>query len=119
MNEVTDLGSVFHLAAPGANTNIFPTNLTLHSASKNVAVLRIQFNLAVAGKLDIVETDGTTTIVSPLLAGATLNAGQPYALSYEARAATPAGKQLSYNFQLETNGIVNHGRVTECDGSGN
>lgn len=117
--EVNDLASEWNLPAPGANANILTAGLQLRAAARNVAVLRIQINLAVASKIKIVETDGTTTFASELLGGTTLNANQPYALAYEARAQTKAGKRLTYNFQVETDGVIQHLRVTECDGSGN
>lgn len=117
--EVTDLGSLWNLPAPGAGVNLFATNLQLRAAGRGVAVLRIQASLAIAGKLDLVESDGTTTIVGAVLDGATLGASHPNGFVYEARKTTPAGKALSYNFRLETDGIVNHLRVTECDGTGN
>ena len=84
------------IAAPGANTDILSTALT----PKEGSALKITVLLATGSVFNMTVTDGTNTYTGGLNASAALNAGDRYTFTV---GADPAN---SYNFQVETDGII-------------
>ena len=89
--------TIFNGSAPGANTDIFASDISPTAGSVRA---RITLALTAGSVFNITATDGSTTHVWGLDASATLQAADIY--SYEF-ATDPA---LDYNCQVETDGVI-------------
>lgn len=90
----------FDIAAPGANTNIMTTSITPLMSCR----LRVGVVLETASVFNVTETSGATTNTYGLNESVPLAANDYYVFD------VPAGAAYSYNFQVETDGII--GRLT-------
>jgi len=114
----------FLLAAPGANTD-FVTDFTV---AKHCTSLRIAVCLATSSVLNLMMVDAGATSANVLAAGlngnVALTAGALYTFSVpvtrtedgEADDAT-GSNVINYNFQVETNGVINLLIVDEMVGA--
>ena len=87
----------YNIAAPGANTNI----ITGIAPKLGAGIFRIGLALATASVFNYTVTDGTTGFTVGLYASAALTAGDQYLLDIP-----HLGPSYTYNFQVETDGIV-------------
>ena len=87
----------FNLAAPGANTAILTSNLT---PAEGATLIRVGVALAAGSVFNITATDGATAHKWGLNASAALQAADYY--SFE----VVADRTLAYNFEVETDGII-------------
>ena len=94
----------FTITAPGANTNILTTSLT----PRMDGVMRLTIVLATASVFNVTITNGSTTYTCGLNASTSLNAGDLYFFSFGVSSLN------TYNFQVETNGVINILQVEEC-----
>lgn len=101
------IATVFNQSAPGANTNILSTALT---PIRNDSVFRITVCLATASVLNTTVTSSGTTKTIGLNASSALQAGDMYTFSFGVRST------YTYNFQVETDGVINLLLVEEVVG---
>lgn len=97
--------AIFNRAAPGANTDILTTAIT----PKEGCAIKITALLATGSVLNMTVTDGTTTFTGGLNSSTSLNAGDWYTFTIGANPVetnSGDGNPLSYNFQVETDGII-------------
>lgn len=108
------LATVYALAAPGANTNI----VTPFSVSESAVALRVTVCLTTGSVFNVRVTDGSTAYTMGLNASAALNAGDIYTFTFGARrySSQTGTTELTYSFQVETNGIINMLFVEEVTG---
>ena len=103
---------LFNRAAPGANANILTASLTVQEG----CAVRVTVVLATASVFNVVISDGTDTFTCGLNASVALNAGDMYAFSFGLNpneTNSGSGTTLTYNFQVETNGVINILNVEE------
>lgn len=98
MSERIYKGHRYNLAAPGANTNILAANATPETPGSSA--FRVTVALAVASVFNVRVTDGTDAFTWGLNESVALNAGDLYTFTFGVQ------KGLSYNFQVETDGII-------------
>lgn len=91
------------IAAPGANTNILSTSLTPKMSCR----MRIYITLATASVVNYTETVAGVTQTIGLNESVPLSAGDEHIFDH---AASP---DASYNYQVETNGIITKLKVEE------
>lgn len=103
-DEIIGQTRLFNRAAPGANTNIATTALT---PAYPVSAFRITVALATASVFNVTETVGATTNTYGLNASAALNAGDVYTF------VMGVNNSATYNFQVETDGIIRKLQVDE------
>jgi hypothetical protein len=101
------LGEKHALAAPGANTDIFATDLRPNCGR---SAMRVTVSLAVSSVLNVTITNGTTKYTIALFDGAALPASALRSLTFS------CGSAYSYNLQVATNGIIQHLLVEEIAG---
>ena len=97
-------------AAPGANANILTVGLTPKMAT---GIWRISVVLAVASVFNMTETDGTTAYTHGLNSSSALNAGDMYTFDVPHMGKPTSGTTFTYNFQVETDGIIRRLTVSE------
>ena len=115
MPRVTRLGFKYAGTAPGANTNIFTTGLKV---SEGCAALRVTVCLTTASVFNIyTDSDGGTDYTCGLNSSSALQAGDVYTFTFGALAYDAAGNRLSYNFQVETDGVIRFLIVDEVIGA--
>lgn len=100
-------GAQHALAAPGANTDIFATDLT---PTNQRSAMRVTVSLAVASVFNVTITNGTTEYTIGLNGGVALVASTLYTFSFS------CGSAYSYNFRVATNGVIQHLLVEEIAG---
>ncbi len=94
----------FTIAAPGANTNILSTSLTpTYGGYFQVFVV-----LATGSVFNMTETRSSTTYTVGLNKSTALVSGDGYVFSF------PVSTSSTYNFQVETDGIIRILRVIEA-----
>ncbi len=104
---IVALATVYAGAAPGINTNILSTGVQV---SPSASAIRVTVVLATSSVFNFTVTDGTTAYTVGLNASAALNAGDAYTFVFGARRykSQPNGSvELTYNFQVETDGVIN------------
>lgn len=94
------------VAAPGANTDIIGSDIT---PDRNGA-FRVTVVLATASVLNVMIDDGTNSYACGLNESNALQAGDLYTFTFS------VAKQNGYNFQVETNGIIQVLQVDEVSG---
>lgn len=97
----------YNLPAPGANTNILPEDLP---AGIGASAYIINVVLGTASVFNVRVTDGTTPFTWGLNSSLTLSAGDLFSFSL------PVQEGLQYNFQVETDGVVQLLNVDEVFG---
>lgn len=95
--------SEFAKAAPGANTNILSESIT----PKMGGAFRVTVVLAVASVFNVRASNGSTAYTWGLNRSVALSAGDIYTFTF---GVVPAE---SYNFQVETDGIIQKLQVDE------
>ena len=93
----------FNVSAPGANTDILSTALTPTYG----AAWRITVCLATASVFNMTITNGGTTFTCGINSSVALNAGDLYAFTV---GVNPSN---TYNFRVETNGVINILQIDE------
>ena len=88
--------TVFNGAAPGANTDMLAADLT----PGRRGAFRITVAVTTASVFNVSATDGTTTHVWGLNGSVALQAGDVYTFTIG------CDPSLSYNFQVETDGVI-------------
>ena len=104
--------SVFNMAAPGANTDILGSNLTL----KEGGAWRITVGLTTSSIFNVVITDGTTSHVLGLNSSSALNAADLYTFTFGGspiESNSGNSNTLSINFQVETDSVIEYLIVEE------
>lgn len=115
---------LFHRAAPGANTAIITkapngSTITGLTPQSGVGAFRVTIQLATGSVLDATVSDGTTTTTSHLNGGTALTAGCLYTFCFGVCDRVPTLDQnaaplpLVWNFQIETNGVIDLLQVDE------
>lgn len=93
------------IAAPGANTNILTTGITI-TANSTISGIFITVALATASVF-VVREVGTDAVsggaVDNLLR---MNSAGPIGILMPTRLEFPVSRGFTYNFQVETNGII-------------
>lgn len=102
------LAAGFNVSAPGANTDILSAAVSPQSTT---CALRITVVLATASVFNYTAKQGATTFTCGLNESIALNAGDSYTFVVGANSST------SYNFQVETNGVINVLNVEEIEGA--
>lgn len=116
----------YNIAAPGATTNIItksPTGATITGLTPRnaTAALRVTVCLATTSIFDCNVTDGTTAFTWHLNGGTSLTGGCIYSFEIPAsglaatQTQTTSPKALVWNFQVETNGVIQELEVDEVD----
>lgn len=95
----------YAIAAPGASTNILTTSLTPGAASHRFRVSVILETASVFNMIEVSTDGGTDT--NGLNGSVALGAGDLYEFEFEVDQAN------TYNFQVETNGIIRRLIVSE------
>ena len=96
----------FNISAPGANTDIISGGIKF---SPQAAVCRVTVALTTSSVFNVECTDGSTTHVWGLNESGALNAGDLYTFTFAVRAnatGLDGGSDLTYNFQVETDGVI-------------
>lgn len=93
----------FNVSAPGANTNILSTSLTPAYGG----AFRVTVCLATSSVFNVTITRSGTTKTCGLNASTALNAGDLYTFSFGVSTGN------TYNFQVETNSIINILQIDE------
>ena len=106
--DITRILDRFNLAAPGADTDIEANELI---PAEGVTIFRIQFSPTVATVLNIMETRSGTTFAGGLNSSAAVGAGDVAIFDVLVSDAS------TYNFQIETNGIIRQLKVAELRGT--
>lgn len=104
--------AIFNLAAPGANTDILGTAITPTVDCEFV----ITASLSTGSKVDVTITDGTDTHVITLNGNTALTANVMTRMTFPAVALernSGNGNTLQYNFQLQTDSVVEYFVVQE------
>lgn len=117
---VAALATVHNGSAPGANTNIFSTSLKV---SPSASAIRVTVCLSTGSVFNVVVTDGTNPHTQSLNGGTALTANCLYTFTFGARryssqpytAGTTA--EISYNFQVATDSVIETLFVEECTGT--
>lgn len=104
---VRALATVFNQAAPGADTNILSTALTPYETA---STMRVTVVLAATSVLNYTVTSGATTFTCGLNGSVALNSGDVYSFTFACRSA------YTYNFQVETDGVIRQLLVEEIVG---
>lgn len=97
--------SIFNQAAPGANTDI----ATDFNVDKNVTALRISVALTTGSVFNIACRAGATEHIWGLNSSTALNAGDAYTFTIGCRRyddGLETGTLLTYNFQVETDSVI-------------
>lgn len=94
----------YNVPAPGANTNILATSLT---PKQGVAAFRVTVVLATGSVFNLRTTDGTTAFTSHFNGGVALAAASVYTFTFGVTSG------LTYNFQVETDGVIRLLQVDE------
>lgn len=92
----------YNIAAPGVSTNIITTSIT---PARGVYALRVTVALTVSSVFNVAATDGTTAHAWGLNASAALNAADLYSFEFSVH-ADPDSSSVTYNFQVESDGVV-------------
>lgn len=106
----------FNLSAPGANTGI--TGGIKFGAT--AAACRVTVALATSSVFNVTCADGTTTHKWGLNASAALNAANLYTFTFSVRNThngQDTGTALTYDFEVETDGVVEQLLVEEVTGA--
>ena len=105
----------YALAAPGANTNMLATSFKV---SESASAIRITVCLTTGSVFNKYVTDGSTAYVCGLNGSTALNAGDEYTFTTGVRRYSSQSNttELSYNFQVETDGVVRFLFVDEVTG---
>lgn len=99
------LYKVIDQAAPGANTDIVSAGITVPEGG----ALRISVSLATASVFNLMVTAaGGTQRAIGLNQSVALNAGDGYTFPWSAIKVDQNGAAVTYNFQVETNGIIRY-----------
>lgn len=105
--------SIHALAAPGANTNIIAASNQLGTGvsyaptrERGAHYLDVWVALATASVFNARVTDGTTAYARGLNESSALQAGDLYRFSLPCPSHNHLGVQLTYDFQVETNGVI-------------
>lgn len=114
MSERILKAKAYALAAPGANTNMLSSNVTIETPGS--AALRVTVSLTTASVFNLRVTDGTTAYDIGLNGSVALTAGDLYSFTFSALKANSAGVALEYNFRVETDGVVRFLCVEEITG---
>ncbi len=96
----------FNISAPGANTNIISGGITF---SPSASVCRVTVALTTSSVFNVECSDGSATHVWGLNASGALNAADLYTFSFAVRknsTGLEGGADLTYNFQVETDGVI-------------
>jgi peroxiredoxin family protein len=106
MNKALNTRAVlFNRAAPGANTNILTTGITVTEG----CALRVTVALTTSSVFNATCSDGTVTFTWGLNSSTALNAGDLYAFVFGAaprETNSGSNNTLTYNFRVETNSII-------------
>ena len=97
--------SIFNLAAPGANTDILSSSITL----KEGGAWRVTVALTTASVFNVTYTDGTTTHALGLNSSVALLAGDLYTFAFGGspiETSSGSTNTLSINFQVETDSVI-------------
>lgn len=111
---VVRLAATYAQAAPGANTNIFASNITF---SESASVCRVTVALTTGSVLNVRVTNGTTAYDLGLNSSIALNAGDLYTFAFGVAASDGAGNALQYNFRVETDSVIRQLLVDEVTGA--
>lgn len=107
MSALRRLYAAFNQSAPGANTNILSTGVSPYAKT---AAIRVTVVLATASVFNVFVTQGATSFTCGLNASAALNAGDVYTFTFGANSET------TYNFRVETDGVIQVLNVEEVEG---
>lgn len=94
----------FDVAAPGANADIFSTEIT---PRYQCSAFRVTVALATASVFNVAVTNGATTRDLGLNSSVALQAGDLYTFAF---GVNPAN---TYNFRVETDGIIRYIQIDE------
>lgn len=95
----------YNITAPGANTNILSAGLVPKIPS---GIFRIALTLATASVFNYTVTDGTTSFTVGLQSSASISAGDEWLFDIH-----HMGTGYTYNFQVETDGVIRQLWVVE------
>ena len=103
----------FNQSAPGANTDILATAIQPEAEG---SAFRVTVALTTASVFNVEVSDGTTTHLLGLNGSAALQAADLYTFVFAAPYQSQAGVRLSYNFQVETDSVIELLSVEEIRG---
>lgn len=96
-SDIIRLARTYNQAAPGANTDIFATPISIPAG---VNALRITVVLGTTSVFNYTTTDGTTLFTVGLNQSVALESGDAYSFVIDADSG------LTYNFRVETDGVI-------------
>lgn len=99
----------YNITAPGANTNILSAGIT---PKYGAGIFRVFINLAVASVVNYTVTDGTTAFTAGLNSSVAIGAGDDAGFDFS-HMGSGLGATYTYNFQVETDGVIRQIRVYE------
>lgn len=108
--------TIFNGSAPGANTGIVSGGMTF---SESAGAARVTIALTTSSVVNVTCTDGSTTHKWGLNASGALNTGDLYTFSFGVSASddgTSDGTGLTYNLEVETDGVIEILLVDEIKG---
>lgn len=110
------LATVFNGSAPGADTAILSSGIQF---GPNASMARVTVALTTGSVFNVTCTDGTTPHKWGLNESDALNAGDLYVFTFGVRSTTDnegGGDSLTYNFEVETSGVIELLLVEEVQG---
>lgn len=116
-NRVSRKYSYFNISAPGANTGIITNGVKF---TESAGVCRVAVALTTSSVFNVTCYDGTTTHKWGMQQSAPLNAGDMYVFYFPVAAydtGLNTGNALTYNFEVETDGVIEHLIVDEVIGA--
>jgi hypothetical protein len=101
INKIPTLADGYNVSAPGANTDILSADIApLDNTGTTGSIFRITLVLATSSVVNVMVDDGSTQFAVPLNDNTAITAEAWYR---EAFAVRPG---LTYNFQVETDGVI-------------
>lgn len=107
--------TVYNGSAPGANTNILSTGITFGA---NASACRVTVCLGTSSVFNVYVTDGTNAFTMGLNESNALQAGDLYTFTFGVRkvSSQTGSTTLTYNFRVETDGVINYLLAEEVRG---
>ena len=112
---VVALATVYNGSAPGANTNI----ITPVKVSDSASAMRVTVCLSTSSVFNVRVTDGTNPHTQSLNGGTALTANCLYTFTFGARrySSQTGTTELTYSFQVATDGVIETLLVEEVTGT--
>lgn len=108
------IATVFNGSAPGANAGILGTAIR---PGENASAFRVSVALTTSSVFNVTCYDGSTTHKWGLNESGALNAADLYTFTFGVRNTKDGTTSLVYNFEVETDGVIEYLVVEEIIGA--